>query len=352
MRTGQSQGAQRVTQTGSRVGAAPQSAQMHAIGSYFAQLGHRHEVAKTGTAKGPPTPHSSATAHGSDAVRHQLSRSGVDADQRRTKQPPFLTLGCPPAVGWAPCLCLPLHHHSPSLSAQTRRHPEFLTGVVSESQTSSIHRSFTSGFSLSCPLPTAQHGPRPRSDADNNGNVCPADCHGRRAWRRAWRRTWRTWRTRVQDLCELVPSPCCRRTAMLTPPQMLWNWNTIDSCFLASTWKITSTSVFAGSCIGVVLLVMSLEMLRRAVKEYDRFLIRKHAASQVVATKPPKGASDEGSPSPACAPVASKGYRPTIFEQAVRALLHMMQFAVAYFVMLYVSPRLRASRPGTVRWDC
>lgn len=107
VRTGQSQGAQRVTQTGSRVGAAPQSAQMHAIGSYFAQLGHRHEVAKTGTAKGPPTPHSSATAHGSDAVRHQLSRSGVDADQRRTKQPPFLTLGCPPAVGWAPCLCLP-----------------------------------------------------------------------------------------------------------------------------------------------------------------------------------------------------------------------------------------------------
>jgi len=115
---------------------------------------------------------------------------------------------------------------------------------------------------------------------------------------------------------------------------MLWNWNTIDSCFLASSWKITSNGVFAGSCIGVVLLVISLEMLRRAVKEYDRFLINKHLKSLPAATRSSKAGSDDGSPAPNCSPIVDKGYRPTIFEQAIRALLHMVQFAVAYFVML------------------
>jgi copper transporter 1 len=115
---------------------------------------------------------------------------------------------------------------------------------------------------------------------------------------------------------------------------MLWNWNTIDSCFLASSWKITSDGVFAGSCIGVVLLVIALEMLRRGVKEYDRYLIAKHIKSQVE-TVSPKSMSDEGSPAPPRA-VSAQGYRPTVMEQAIRALLHMLQFAVAYFVMLYV----------------
>ncbi|KAK4236357.1 Ctr copper transporter family-domain-containing protein [Achaetomium macrosporum] len=117
---------------------------------------------------------------------------------------------------------------------------------------------------------------------------------------------------------------------------MLWNWNTIDSCFLVSSWKITSNGVFAGSCIGVVLLVISLEMLRRAVKEYDRLLINKHLNSQATqaANDSPKRMFTEGGPAPACAADCTKGYRPTILEQAIRALLHMLQFAVAYFVML------------------
>ncbi|KAL2158101.1 hypothetical protein VTH06DRAFT_4669 [Thermothelomyces fergusii] len=120
---------------------------------------------------------------------------------------------------------------------------------------------------------------------------------------------------------------------------MLWNWNTIDACFIARSWKITSRGVFAGSCIGVVMLVVVLEMLRRAVKEYDRFLINKHlrsaAAAAAKATPPPKTASDDGASSPPhCPAVVRQGYRPNVFEQAVRALLHMLQFAVAYFIML------------------
>lgn len=117
---------------------------------------------------------------------------------------------------------------------------------------------------------------------------------------------------------------------------MLWNWYTVDSCFIARTWKITSSGMFAGSCIGVMLLVVSLEFLRRSVKEYDRYLVRKHAEYQTGVTasngaKCPKGNSSM----PSVSPSMSIGYRPRVTEQAIRALLHVAQFAVAYFVMLY-----------------
>jgi solute carrier family 31 (copper transporter), member 1 len=124
---------------------------------------------------------------------------------------------------------------------------------------------------------------------------------------------------------------------------MLWNWNTIDACFISDTWRIRSNGMFAGSCIGVILLVISLELLRRAVKEYDRFLIRKNIPAEsfasltaAVCDATPKTSSHPASTSsetpitalPRC------GYRPNVFEQAIRALLHMLQFAVAYFIML------------------
>src|SRR4051812_39194195 len=57
---------------------------------------------------------------------------------------------------------------------------------------------------------------------------------------------------------------------------MLWNWYTIDSCFISKSWHVTSAGMFAGSCIGVILLVMALEFLRRSVTEYDRYLARAH----------------------------------------------------------------------------
>ena len=104
---------------------------------------------------------------------------------------------------------------------------------------------------------------------------------------------------------------------------MLWNWNVIDSCFISSQWRITSDGIFALSCIGVVGLVLTLEFLRRAVKEYDRYLLRQHA-KQLDAHTPSGDGERKG----------GTRFRPTAGQQAVRALLHMCQFAVAYFVML------------------
>jgi len=128
---------------------------------------------------------------------------------------------------------------------------------------------------------------------------------------------------------------------------MLWNWNTIDACFLSETWHIKSSGMFAGSCIGVILLTMSLELLRRAVKEYDRFLIRQHAAklSSIVpnGTGKAKASSDDGAATSSGAACSSSGgvcdggiapFRPGLLQQAIRAFLHMVQFAVAYLIML------------------
>lgn len=108
--------------------------------------------------------------------------------------------------------------------------------------------------------------------------------------------------------------------------------------------------MFAGSCIGVILLVMALEMSRRAVKEFDRYLIRKHAmiggpSSALAAASAAAGAATTSSPSPgdtspktnvtACVTdTGVRPFRPSVLEQAVRALLHMVQFATAYFIML------------------
>lgn len=127
---------------------------------------------------------------------------------------------------------------------------------------------------------------------------------------------------------------------------MLWNWNIIDSCFIASSWRITSKGMFAGSCIGVVLLVMSLEFMRRAVKEYDRYLVNNHVAAH----------SDAGSASSTSIPT----FKPNVLQQVIRAFLHMVQFTVAYFIMLYApSPRsaratedfLHTNAPGK-GWPC
>ncbi|KAI8308385.1 Copper transport protein ctr4 [Colletotrichum sp. SAR11_240] len=121
---------------------------------------------------------------------------------------------------------------------------------------------------------------------------------------------------------------------------MLWNWQILDACFIARSWRITSHGMFAGSCIGVLLLTMSLEMLRRAVKEYDRYLIRNHQARYAGSGAGPssESAGDNGKgPSTSVTAAGNANippFRPNFFQQAIRALLHMVQFAVAYFIML------------------
>lgn len=159
---------------------------------------------------------------------------------------------------------------------------------------------------------------------------------------------------------------------------MLWNWNTIDACtsilyihlhrpsprktdklidsigFISKSWRITSHGMFAGSCIGVILLVMALEFLRRLSKEYDRYILQQFkrsiitlgesqmsqkSTSKLASTTTPDSA-DEHNPIPCpanptnAATISTIPFRPSLIQQSIRALLHMITFAIAYFVML------------------
>ncbi|POR31646.1 Copper transport protein ctr4 [Tolypocladium paradoxum] len=119
---------------------------------------------------------------------------------------------------------------------------------------------------------------------------------------------------------------------------MLFNLNTIDACFLTEQWHITSSGMFAGSCIGVFLLGMALEFLRRSVKEFDRYLIKQHVAKYQTAPGAPVGAegdsvsSKEATPPAACAVIPP--FRPSVLQQAIRAGLHCLTFSVGYVLML------------------
>jgi copper transporter 1 len=112
--------------------------------------------------------------------------------------------------------------------------------------------------------------------------------------------------------------------------------------------------MFAGACIAVVMLTISLEFFRRVAKEYDKRMVREHqeGLAAVIASA---GNSTTGSPSR-----DDKGsrerrqaldglgvrigevrdgdlkerFRPSLGQQLVRGLLHTIQFTVAYFIML------------------
>ena len=124
---------------------------------------------------------------------------------------------------------------------------------------------------------------------------------------------------------------------------MLWNWYTIDACFLSSTWQIQSKGAFAGSCIGVIFLVMSLEFLRRAQREFDRYLTRSKSRSiRSLGDSSTESSNDFdrsgiGKDTNIVRVRASRvEYKAQLrlWQHVIRSFLYMMQFAVGYFIML------------------
>lgn len=137
--------------------------------------------------------------------------------------------------------------------------------------------------------------------------------------------------------------------------------------------------MFAGSCIGVICLVLILEFLRRVGREYDAFIVKrarlraKFLSPSASTTGSGAGVGAGGKISPSSSnsnstsaldqqqqsqnqnqnqdakttatPITTQPrtlgnsngsgiIRPTLIEQLIRAALHMLQFAVAYFIML------------------
>lgn len=113
--------------------------------------------------------------------------------------------------------------------------------------------------------------------------------------------------------------------------QMLWNWYTIDACFLSSSWHITSHGMFAASCIGVAALVVALEFFRRLGKEYDTLLVRQFKRDLAL-----KSATSRSQALSACegSDAMFQTYRVTPLQQVIRAAIHAVVFGIAYIVML------------------
>ena len=149
---------------------------------------------------------------------------------------------------------------------------------------------------------------------------------------------------------------------------MLWNWYTLDACFLANSWHITSAGMFGGSCIGVIALVMLLEFIRRVQREYDAYVLRRsssssrhlstfHGQKQRQQRLSGEDSSSSSSSSGAAADKNGDGKTPRVqtaeagvgdggasgsgkigggllLAQTIRAFIYTCQFAVAYIVML------------------
>ena len=105
---------------------------------------------------------------------------------------------------------------------------------------------------------------------------------------------------------------------------MLWNWYTIDACFLSSSWQITTKGAFAATCIGVVLMVVALEGLRRAGKEYDAHILREFQARLGALTAGTSAAEQPQTVTFKASPV----------QQLIRSVIHAVTFGLAYIVML------------------
>jgi copper transporter 1 len=56
---------------------------------------------------------------------------------------------------------------------------------------------------------------------------------------------------------------------------MLGNWQTINTCVLTSSWHIRTEAQFAGTCIGVFLIVFLIETVRRWSREFDRWILER-----------------------------------------------------------------------------
>lgn len=82
--------------------------------------------------------------------------------------------------------------------------------------------------------------------------------------------------------------------------------------------------MFAATCIGVVLLVILVEFLRRLGKEYDALIIRQFNRQAVICA-----AKDSAEPG-----AQIVAFRATVLQQAIRGLIHAATFGGAYITML------------------
>lgn len=76
---------------------------------------------------------------------------------------------------------------------------------------------------------------------------------------------------------------------------MLWNWYTIDTCFIARSWMNDTKGKFAGSCIGCFALVVAAQWLNRVSRQFDIELVKRHKMRYLARHMASNNAYDETS---------------------------------------------------------
>lgn len=89
--------------------------------------------------------------------------------------------------------------------------------------------------------------------------------------------------------------------------------------------------MFAATCIGVILLVVLVELLRRIGKEYDALIQRQF---QRQATAHSVALSARGCTGALMPSSQTLTFRATPLQQLVRSIIHAMTFGAAYIIML------------------
>jgi solute carrier family 31 (copper transporter), member 1 len=108
---------------------------------------------------------------------------------------------------------------------------------------------------------------------------------------------------------------------------MWWNWETVDACFVSPSIRIKSAGEFAGLCIGIIMMGIFLELLRRTARFYDRHIIRAHELRAVT-----RATDSHSFPT-------SASFRPSVWQQSVRTTLYILQLGFAYWIMLIADYR-------------
>ncbi|KAF8309825.1 Ctr copper transporter [Clavulina sp. PMI_390] len=114
---------------------------------------------------------------------------------------------------------------------------------------------------------------------------------------------------------------------------MLWNWYTVDACFVSTQWHIRSKGAFAATVICVFILVALVECVRRASRDYDRWISVQNArlagGSPSASLLQYPDAKNRGNQ-----PAVSPARFPTWHQQFVRGGFFFVQFGAAYMLML------------------
>ncbi|KAG7095829.1 hypothetical protein E1B28_006524 [Marasmius oreades] len=104
---------------------------------------------------------------------------------------------------------------------------------------------------------------------------------------------------------------------------MLWNWYTVDACFISRNWHIRSVGAYAGMLVVLFCLVILVEGVRRLGRDYDRRIVT-HQHAIALSSEPFVNKTSS----------TTIAIKPTYTQQAVRSLFHTVQFGAGYMFML------------------